>query len=615
MRALALLVLLTSAAYADKPLTVDVDARDMPRRLLRAHIVIPAQPGKLVVRYAKWMPGEHGPTGPIGGMSSLVFTAGGKKLTWTRDSVDLYAFTVDVPGGATEVAADVEIVLPESGEFSSGATSTESLGVLSWNHILLFPDGKSSDDIRLRASVRLPKDWKLATALPVGRTQGDRTDFGEVSLTTLIDSPVLSGRYFREIVLADAPRARIAIASDSAEALAVPDDIVAGYKRLIVEAGALFGARHYKAYTFLLTLSDRVENFGLEHHESSDDRTTERAFLDDDDTVRHAVGGLLSHEYVHSWNGKYRRPAGLQPGHYDVPMQGDLLWVYEGLTQYLGYVLAARAGLESPESMHSQFAIDAAILESTTGRTWRPLADTAVDAQQLYSGGGGWDFRTRGVDFYPEGAMLWLEVDALIRKQTKGAKSLDDFCKLFHGVHDGEVGVLPYKLDDVIATLGQVTAYDWKAFFDQRVFAVRAKAPVEGLEAAGWKLAYQPKEPALLKAFESRRKRIVEPWTLGVILDEKNTIIDLVPGSPADRAGLAPAMKVVAVDGRAITPERLRDAIVRTKTKPGIELMVQHGDLYFTAKLDVRGGPRFPQLDRLPGSDDLLGAIFAPHAK
>ena len=617
MRALFLTLLLaaTATARAERAITIDVDARGVARRLVAAHLVIPAQPGKLVLRYAKWIPGEHGPTGPIGSISKLVITAGGKPIAWRRDPVELFAFTVDVPKGVTEVSADVELVLPESGDFSSGATATESLAVVSWNYVMLFPDGKSSDDVRCRASVRLPKDWKAATALPIARQTGDRLELAEVSLTTLIDSPVLAGKYFREIVLADAPRARLAIAADSAEALAVPDDIVAGYKRLIAEAGALFGGRHYKSYTFLLTLSDRVAHFGLEHHESSDDRMPERVFLDDDDTTRHRTGQLLSHEYVHSWNGKYRRPAGLAPGHFDVPMQGELLWVYEGLTEYLGMVLAARAGLDTPDNMRARFAFDAGQLEAGGGRAWRPLADTAVAAQQLYGPGSGWVSRSRSVDFYPEGAMLWLEVDAIIRARTKGAKSLDDFCKAFYGGNDGTVGVVSYKLEDVINTLGSVTPYDWRGFVDQRVFGLRVKPPVEGLEASGWKLAYTPKLPAVQKMSESLGKFVAEPWSVGLVYDEHNTVLDVTPGSPADRAGIAPAMKLVAVDGRAITSERFRDAIARTKDHPGMDLIVQHGDTFFTVKLDVRGGPRYPGLERAKGSDDLLTAIFAARAK
>ncbi|HSN27852.1 MAG TPA: hypothetical protein VLT45_16295, partial [Kofleriaceae bacterium] len=500
-----------------------------------------------------------------------------------------------------------------SGMFSGGATATENLGIVSWNHVALFPDGKTSDEIRVKASVRLPAGWKFGTAVPV-RAAGDRLDVPETSLTTLIDSPVLAGSHVREISLSEtAPKARIVIAADSDEALAVPDDIVAGYRKLVIEAGALFGARHYRSYTFLLTLSDRVAHFGLEHHESSDDRTDERVFLDDNATVRHRTGYLLAHEYVHSWNGKFRRPAGLAPGHYDVPMQGDLLWVYEGLTEYLGLVLTARAGLDTPEHVRETFAEDAGQLASASGRQWRPLEDTAVDAQQLY-GGAGWWSRTRGVDYYPEGALFWLEVDSIIRAKTHGQKSMDDFCKAFYGIKDGAVEVVPYKLDDVIATLNSVVAYDWKGLIERRIYSVRDKAPVEGLEAAGWKLAYMPTKPDVQKAAETMRKYISERWSVGIVVGEKGVIEDVTPGSPADKAGIAPAMKLIAVNGRELTPERLADAIARTKTKPGMELLVEHGDLYLPMKLDARGGPRYPALQRGPGND-LMSAIFAARTK
>lgn len=577
--------------------------------------MIPAKPGRLVLRYAKWIPGEHGPTGPIAQVSVMAFKAAGKPVGWTRDPVDMYAIALDVPTGATELVGDVEFVLSpsaSSGDFTAGTSATEALDVLAWSYVVWFPDGKPSDAIRVRPSVRLPAGWKFGTALAGAKQQGDRVEFAETTLTTLIDSPVLSGAHTKEIVLADQPKARVFVAADSEEALAVPDPVVQSWKRLVAEAHALFGARHYRSYTFLLTLSDRVPSFGLEHHESSDDRAPERVFLEPE--TNRLVSGLLSHEYVHSWNGKFRRPAGLAPGHYDQPMNGEALWVYEGLTEYLGVVLLGRSAGDAKEAVPNRLAGYVALMEAGKGRAWRPVADTATAAQVLYAGSG-WPSRSRGVDFYPEGALFWLEVDSTIRKLTKGAKSLDDFCKAFHGIQDGVVGVVPYELDDVYATLDTIVKFDWKGLARKRLYATSTTAPTDGIDAAGWKLTWKPEVPGTTTANETAYKWIDLRWTLGLEVEEDGTIADVLPGTAADRAGLAPKMKIVAVNGRALDAKRFREAVAATKTRPGIELVVTQGDIYKTVRLDAKGGPRYPWLERAAGKDDLLTPILAPRTK
>jgi predicted metalloprotease with PDZ domain len=606
LRAWLVLVLLTGAAHADRPITLDVDAREMPRRLLHAHLTIPAKPGKLLLKYPKWIPGEHGPSGPIDHVSKMVFTAGGKPLRWTRDPVELFNFTVDVPQGVSEIAVDLDMVLPSSGEFSGGGSATARVGLLSWNHVLLYPDGKSSDDLRYKASVTFPKGWKVVSPL-AGKASGDRTVFEETSLTTLVDSPVQAGVYVRQYELANSPRVVLSVAADSDEATVVPDAALASYKKLVTEAGALFGVHHYHAYTFLLTLSDNVAHFGLEHHESSDDRLGERMFLDED--KRSGVGLLLAHEYVHSWNGKYRRPAGLQPGHFDLPMNDELLWVYEGLTEYLGLVIAARAGVDTPEFFRAQFATNAASLEG--GRSWRPLVDTAVDASQLYGNPSGWVGRTRSVDYYPEGALFWVEVDAIIRAKTNNAKSLDDFCHAFHGGKDGSVDVAPYTLDDVIAGLDKVVTYDWRGLIKKRVYDVRAKTPVEGLEAAGWNLTWVTKPTGPINRYEKENEEVVEDWSVGFSVDKDNALTDVLVGSPADRAGLIPGMKLIAINARTYSTERLRAAVA---TKKPFDVIAQQGDTFITAKLDTKTGPRFPDLAKAK-TTDYLTPIFSAKSK
>src|SRR5215470_4324385 len=375
--ALLLLVWAPSAFAAGRPVSLDVDARDAPRSLLHAHEVLPAAAGPLVLAYPKWIPGEHGPTGPIVNLTGLRISSGGKQLPWHRDAEDMYSVQVEVPAGADSVTVDLDFLEPgELGGFSSGASTTSQLALVSWNHVLVYPKGTRSDDVQVTASLTLPKGWKYGTALPVAKESAEKIAFQTVPLTTLVDSPVLAGAHTRVFQLADKPSVRIFAAADSDDALDAPPPLQAAFAKLAAEARALFRAEHYRSYTFLYTLSDHVASFGLEHHESSDDRVAERSMIDEDG--RRLTAGLLSHEYAHSWNGKYRRPAELGIDSYDTPMHGELLWVYEGLTEYLGNILSARSGLRTPEEYRDVLALTAAEMESHKGRSWRPLADTAV---------------------------------------------------------------------------------------------------------------------------------------------------------------------------------------------------------------------------------------------
>jgi predicted metalloprotease with PDZ domain len=593
---------------------LDVDLRDAPRRLIHARLVLPVQPGTLTLLYPKWIPGEHGPTGPIRDFVNLRFTAGGKTVEWTRDDEEMFSFHVQVPGGASELEATYDL-LPSTGEgqFSSGSSVTPNLALLSWNQVVLYPQGAASDDMPIEASVRVPDGWKWATSLPVTRSPGSTIDFDRVSLTTLVDSPVLTGRYLKAFPLGtvDGVAHELDIATDDEGMLDVPDSILVRYRRLVREANALFGAHHYRRYHFLFTLSDHVDHFGLEHHESSDDRVGERTLVDD--KLRVAAADLLSHEMTHSWNGKYRRPAGLATGDYEKPMHGSLLWVYEGLTEYLGWVLAARSGLFTPEQARGELARDVAVFTNRPGRDWRPLYDTAVAAQILYGAPAAWASLRRGTDFYDEGTLLWLDVDTRIRQLTHGARSLDDFCKLFHGPPSGAPKVVPYTREDVEKALNQVAPYDWKSFFVARVDSVTAEPPLAGVIASGWKLAYADSASEYFEAVQSLDEEQDLRFSLGLrVANEDGKITDVVPGSPAAKAGLGPQMDLVGVNGRVWNEDRLKDAVKETSKGRPIELLVKNDEFFRSAKIDYKGGARYPSLERIKGSSDVLSKILAP---
>jgi predicted metalloprotease with PDZ domain len=600
-----------------RPIEVRVDAREAPRRLLRATLTIPVRPGPLTLSYPKWIQGEHAPNGPIADLAGLTIRAGTRTIPWQRDDVDLHAFHLIVPDGTDAVDVALEYLSPAAKETESftSASATPRLAMVHWYTVVVYPGGKSVRDISIRARLTVPDEWKVGTALPVESTSGTTTTFQSVSLETLADSPALCGKHFREIPLgtrSGAPHSLV-IACDSAEGLKAEPELVENYRRLVSEAHALFGAHHYRSYRFLMTLSDQLRHNAVEHHECSDNRLPERFFLDD--TYRKQwTAWVLAHEYVHSWNGKYRRPEGLATPDFQRPMRTRLLWVYEGLTEYLGFVLAARSGLYTPELSQENFALIADWAKHQGGRTWRPLADTTVSAPFLYGARGDWQSRRRGVDFYDEGALLWLDADTLVREKTDGKKSLDDFCKAFYGGGDTTPEVKPYVFEDIVAALNDVVAHDWKGFLERRLNTAGAEPPLNGLARGGWKLVYRDTPGDLLKARDDDDKSVDLRGTLGLIVKDDGGVVDVIPGSPADRAGVGPSMKVLAVNDRRMSGERLRHAVAATKGGGKIALLLENGDYFQTAVLDYSGGARYPHLERVSSAPDRLGDIFRPRA-
>ncbi len=599
-----------SGAHAAPTIKITVDATEAPRKLFRAREVIPVSPGPLTLYYPKWIPGTHGPTGPIINLSGLKFTASGKTLPWRRDPVDMYAFHLDVPQGATTVEASLEFLAPT---YDRGFSSTTShLFVFSWDWLLLHPPVAHTDDLMVDASLRLPSGWKFGTGLTVKRESEGEVNFRAASLTTLVDSPVLAGEYFRAIPLSTAkPAVEMTIAADSPAALEASPQFTDAMRKLVDEAKALFGAEHYEHYNFLFTLSDRVAHFGLEHHQSNDSRVAERALIDE--AQGRLALGVLPHEYVHSWNGKYRRPTGLATPNFQTPMHGEMLWVYEGLTQYYGNVLAARSGLWTPEQYVDTLAQAAAGLDHTPGRLWRPLIDTTVAAQLLYTAPREWSAERRGTDFYNEGLLIWLDADTLIRQLTSGQRSLDDFCRRFYGGPAGPPVVKTYTVDDVVATLNEVAPYDWRTLFNQRLYTTDFHAPLEGIERGGWRLTYDAARGQRIKDVEAARERVEMSYSLGIQLDTEGLITDVIPGMPAADATLGPGMTVVAVDGKAFSPDALRDAVSAAKTSKGpIQLLVNNEGALINYPIDYHGGERYPHLVRDGAKPDLLSQTIAP---
>ena len=613
----AVLVLLAAGSVHAADLSLRVDARDVARKHLHTDMSLVVAPGPLTLVFPKWIPGEHGPTGPLETIIGLSIRANGTLLEWQRDPLDMYAIAVTVPAGASqlEIALDSGLAT-EGGVFSTGPTSSEQLAVLPWNEFVLFPQGRDANTLSTAVTLLAPPEWHLNCALAL-RAQGDGTvQLEPASLARLIDSPLQMGRYAKRIELRGSPpfpelKHAISLVADTPEALSVPDDFATGYGRLVAEAGALFGTRMYRHYTWLLTLSDHVAHFGLEHHESSDDRSDENALSEA--PLREGVAELLAHEYVHSWNGKYRRPAGLLSPDYQKPMDGSLLWVYEGLTQFYGTVLPVRAGLVSAESYRDMLATVVGIFDEQQGGRWRPLEDTAVAAQILYDSPENWRQSRRHTDFYEASELLWLNVDTALRSRSGGRVSLDDFMKRFYAGAGREPALKSYVEADVYATLGAVAPGDWRALIRRHLDTLGPAALLAGLESSGWRLSYSADKNPYLETRQRRDKRVERRWSIGLTLDDKGTIVDSAEQRAAARAGAGPGMKLVAVNGHRYTPQVLDAAIAAAhEHHQPLELLVENADFFRTLKVEYYDGPRYPHLVRIGGRPDLLAETLRP---
>jgi predicted metalloprotease with PDZ domain len=608
------LACLFPAHAQNAPMKLYVDATQASRRMIHVKMTIPLAPGPVTLVYPKWIPGAHSPVGPINDLMGLKFTLGETPISWRRDDVDMYAFHLQVPAGAGEIQAEFYLTgtTDEVGYFLGDSSAPDQL-MLDWDQVVLYPLGPPADAQSIQAVLTLPAQWKFATALTADSQRGQIITFKPASLTTLIDSPLLAGTGLREFDITPPGETRphrLDIAAESAAALEVPDDVIAAYRNLVSETGALFRSRHYDHYNFLVWLHGTYED-GLEHHQSSDNRLPEMGMADPQ--WRLIEADLLSHEMTHSWNGKYRRPAGLATPNYQEPMKGDLLWVYEGLTNYLGEVLAARSGLWTPADYRDRLADDAAQMDTRPGSSWRSLQDTATSAQLLYGSSPEWQAWRRTTDYYPEGSLVWLEVDTVIRSKSNGKKSLDDFCRAFAGGTSGSPTVVTYTFDDVVSTLNQIQPYDWREFFQSRLNSLSPHAPLGGIENAGWKLVYTDTPSELGQALEAKHDEIDARYSFGAILKSSGAVVDVLPGTPAFEAGLAPGMKIVSVNGRQFSPQALREVL---KSAVGdsapLEMLVNNEEKLLTLQINYHSGERYPHLQRDTSRPDTLDKILAP---
>jgi len=593
-----------------------VDATDLDRHIFRITETIPVPPGEpFTLLYPKWYPGNHGPTGPLPEFSGLTITAGGHDLAWQRDTVNMFAFHVSVPPGTASVQASFEFLSPLDPRDGRVVITPNMLDV-QWRPQILFPAGYYQRDIPVQASLTLPDSWQYATALTTAHASGGKIDFASVPLDTLLDSPLYAGRYVSRIDLdphGPAP-VHLNVFADKPEDLKISSQDFQAHRNLVQQAYKNFGSHHYDHYDFLFSLSDDMGFIGLEHQRSSEDGVDQIYFTDPEKSaiIRH----LLPHEYTHSWNGKFRRPADLwSPDDDTVPEQDSLLWVYEGQTEYWGQVLAARSGILTAAQVRDQWALEAATLDAATpGRTWRNLQDTTNEPIIAWHGSPQWRSWSRAADYYDEGLLIWLDADTLIREKTGNARSLSDFAKLFFGIDNSAWVTQTYTFDDIVHALNQILPYDWSSFLRERLDAKSPHAPLDGFTRGGWKLVYTPEKSAMQKSAENFGHSTSFGYSLGLTLGSENQVTGVIWNSLAFNAGITPGAKLLAVNGIAIeSPATLADAITAaTTSKTPIALLLRTGNRYREVPIDYHGGLKYPHLERIPGTPDRLDDILAP---
>ena len=598
---------------------LQVDASDVQRRIWRVRETIPVtQPGRLTLLYPQWLPGNHAPRGPIERLAGLQIRAGGRLLNWTRDPVEVHAIHVDVPAGVREVEASFQALTPTEADQGRIVVTPEMLN-LQWNLVTLYPAGHYASRITVEPSVTLPEGWRFGVALDPARTRGATTTFKPVSLETLIDSPMFAGRYYRQVDLdPDAaarkrPPVRLNIVADSPEQLEIKPEQLQMHRNLVVQADRLFGSRPFDRYEFLLGLTGRLGGIGLEHHRSSENTVNTRYFLDWNQGFNDH--DLLPHEYVHSWNGKHRRGADLWTPNYNVPMRDSLLWVYEGQTSYWTPVLAARSGMLTKDQALQMLASQAAALDARTGRAWRDLADTTfgpiVSARRPQP----WGDWQRPEDYYTEGALVWLEVDTLIRERSNGRRSLDDFARTFFGGRDGDWRVYTYTFDDVAAALNAVEPYDWATLLRTRLDENASGAPLQGFARGGYRLIYTDTPSPVFRDDEAARRVTELTYSLGMVVNRDAKLTAVRWEGPAFDAGLTVGTTLVAVNGLAYDADRLKAAITAARGGGApIELQVRHGDHLRTVRIPYHLGLRYPHLERVAGTPARLDDILAPRS-
>jgi predicted metalloprotease with PDZ domain len=598
-------------AYPGGTIRLDVDATDTERGIFQVKEAIPvAKSGPMALLFPKWLPGNHSPSGQIEKVAGLVVRANGRVVPWTRDPVDVFAFHVDVPAGAKRLDVSFQFISATKGD-QGRITMTPNLVSLQPNSVSLYPAGYFTRQIPIQMTATFPAGFTAAGAVPAKHSQsaaGSVYTYDTTNYEILVDSPVLAGRYGKVWPLS--AKVNLDVFADSPEQLAATPEQIDAHKRLVEQAMKTFGAQHYDHYDFLVSLSDQLGGIGLEHHRSSEDGSRPNYFTEWDQNA--PARNLLPHEFTHSWDGKFRRGADLWTPDFRTPMRDSLLWVYEGQTQFWGYVLQARSGLVSKQDTLDAYAAIAGNYDNAPARQWRDLVDTTNDPIISQRRPKGWTSWQRSEDYYNEGLMVWMEVDAMLRQKSGGTKSIDDFARAFFGVRDGDYGELTYTFADVAATLNGIVPYDWAGFLNRRLTETGQPAPVNGFAMNGYKLVYTAEPTKYFTGLEKTRGTDVA-YSLGLMINKEGEVTASIWDSPAFKAGIDIGTQIQGVNGEAFSPERIKAAILAAKTgKEPIRLLVKNGTRFRDLAIDYHGGPRYPRLQKVGNGDGGLDKLLMP---
>ncbi len=603
-------------------LTVEVDATDVPRQLLKSRVTMQVESGAFTFRYPIWIPGVHSPGGPIQNMAGLrVFTQDGERLEWQRDLLNRSVFHVDIPEGAESIIVELDYILNQPSVNSKGVDSygNAKLGVINWNTCMVYPDAVKDHSVDVQASLKLPDGWKWASALDSDAPDADIVQFQPLTLEAFMDSPLIMGEYLRTFDLESGDilgPVYLHVVSEAKGALQVPEEVITKLSNMVIESGHLFGTAHFETYDFLVVASDQVDNTGLEHLDSSFNVVGERDLLDPEDLDNTWMGGLLPHEFVHSWCGKYHRPSGMVTHDYHTLKDTQGLWIYEGLTTYLGDLLAVRSGLFSYEGFLESIASTISFFKHQSGREWRSLLDTTVSSYHLRGGSNAWSNLRRGQDYYSEGMLFWIEVDAIMRNQTDGKKSLDDFVQVFLGAKGDSGRVVAFEVDAIPDMLNEIVEYDWAPLIQKRIYDTQEKYDMSFVKECGYRLTYRDEPSEYQEDMHTRYNYVNLRESLGInVMQDGSITSSIAVGSPADKAGLAPRMKISGVNGRKFSLNHLKDAVADSVVDGKIELLVLQGDVFEEYTLEYDEGHKYLAFTRDESHPDRFKEMFAGKRK
>jgi len=619
---LILLTSLTSSIMADNStsdIQITLDATEVNRKIVHSSITINDGDNDVSLLYPKWIPGLHGPCGPISNVARFkVVDNSGAPVLWERDYADAFRFNIQGAANRYPLTVSLSYIVnqPTSLSWGSDCASTATLGVLNWNTVSIYPEGSVARDLKVSPRLILPAGWKYATAMPVKETRGDTVLFETVTYEELIDFPVICGLYLKTFKLETKASADyfIHFVVDEEVMLPFTDSAMAdqGWGKLVDEAATMFGREHYDSYHFLVPISNSIIHYGLEHRNSSVNSLDFKA-LKGYGKTRYSLQGLLAHEFVHAWCGKYRRPIGMSTPDYQIPKNRQLLWVYEGLTSYLGMVLEARSGLVSKDYHRADIAQYWGNLRRKTGREWRSIKDIAISNHTVWEGSDSWAFQRRSADYYPEGAFLWLEVDARIRNATNGKQSLNDFCQSLFGTSEITAHSIPYAQSDLVSELNELVVFDWDSLFNSKISGISDKLDETPLEEAGYRLQFTAKKPKPIANYESQNECHYYYESIGFAVEEEdNMVLQVIPGTPGDEAGIYTRMKILGVNGKTFSFDRM-DKAITDATKTGlITLLTQHGEELKELTINYSDGLRYFELQLIEGRKNWLDEIMKP---